>query len=115
MAADPADRGVSYRGVSYRGGRFRGDGFLGTGRDDGLGHGPVRVGGPDPAGLRAARGQLRVGPPGGYRPAAAALDSPNQVPPATARTQATYMFSRRPRKCSEESTRSDSSKMRNAE
>ena len=69
-------RGVSYRGVSYRGGRFRGDGFLGTGRDDGLGHGPVRVGGPDPAGLRAARGQLRVGPPGGYRPAAAALDEP---------------------------------------
>ncbi len=39
----------------------------------------------------------------------------NHTPPAMVPAIATNMFSRRPRKCSDGSTRSDSSKMRNAE
>ena len=57
---------------------------------------------------------------GAVRPAATARRprrwmNTNQASPATVSTQATYMFSRRPRKYFDESTRSDSSKIRNAE
>ena len=70
--------------------------------------------------VRARRdGARRLGRPRRQHRVRAAQDGAarctNQTRPTTVRAIATNMFSRRPRKCSEESIRIDSSKIRNAE